>query len=143
MALYLYYAADQIYQGLYGIESFNVINVPKLKDAFEEARAASREIITSYNDIIGKLEQEAWDSIDVEAYTADGETVPEEVYMQALEDAIYEDMYYQVWKIKPLMAQNMSYDELEKLVHEDFEAFIEEYCELEDNFLIEGKKETE
>lgn len=142
MALYLYYAADQIYQGLYGIESFNIINVPKLEDAFEEAKAASREIITSYNDIIGKLEQEAWDSIDVEAYTADGETVPEEIYMQALEDAIYEDMYYQVWKIKPLVAQEMSYEELTELAREDFDVFTEEYCELEDNFLIE-EEETE
>ena len=142
MALYLYYAADQIYQGLYGMESFNIINVPKLEDALEEARTASQEIITSHNDIIGKLEQEAWDSIDVEAYAADGETVPEEIYMQALEDAIYEDMYYQVWKIKPLVAQEMSYEELTELAREDFDVFTEEYCELEDNFLIE-EEETE
>ena len=136
MALYLYYAADQMYQGLHGMESFGIIDEPDLESAFEEARAASREIITTYSNIIDELSQEAWESVDTESYAADGETVPEETYAQALEDAIYEDMYYQVWRIKPLMAQGMSYEELEELVREDFGAFTEEYCELEDSFLI-------
>ena len=137
MALYLYYAADQMYQGLHGMESFGIIDEPDLESAFEEARAASREIITTYSNIIDELSQEAWESVDAESYAADGETVPEETYAQALEDAIYEDMYYQVWRIKPLMAQGMSYEELEELVREDFETFTEEYCELEDSFLIQ------
>lgn len=136
MALYLYYAADQMYQGLHGMESFGIIDEPDLESAFEEARAASREIITTYSNIIDELSQEAWESVDAESYAADGETVPEETYAQALEDAIYEDMYYQVWRIKPLMAQGMSYEELEELVREDFETFTEDYCELEDSFLI-------
>lgn len=136
MALYLYYAADQMYQGLHGMESFGIIDEPDLESAFEEARIASREIITDYDIIIDELKQEAWESVDTESYAADGETVPEEVYKQALEDAIYEDMYYQVWRIKPLIAQGMSYEELEELVREDFGAFTEEYCELEDSFLI-------
>ena len=141
MALYLYYAADQMYQGLHGMESFGIIDEPDLESAFEEARAASREIITTYSDIIDELSQEAWESVDAESYAADGETVPEETYAQALEDAIYEDMYYQVWRIKPLMAQGMSYEELEELVREDFETFTEEYCELEDSFLIQQEGE--
>lgn len=137
MALYLYYAADQMYQGLHGMESFGIIDKPDLESALEEARAASREIITNYNNIIEELEQNAWENVDIESYAADGETVPEEAYKQALEDAIYEDMYYQVWKIKPLMAQEISYEELEELVREDFETFTEDYCELEDSFLIQ------
>ena len=141
MALYLYYAADQMYQGLHGMESFGIIDEPDLESAFEEARAASREIITTYSNIIDELSQEAWESVDAESYAADGETVPEETYAQALEDAIYEDMYYQVWRIKPLMAQGMSYEELEELVREDFETFTEEYCELEDSFLIQQEGE--
>ena len=141
MALYLYYAADQMYQGLHGMESFGIIDEPDLESAFEEARAASREIITTYSNIIDELSQEAWESVDAESYAADGETVPEETYAQALEDAIYEDMYYQVGRIKPLMAQGMSYEELEELVREDFETFTEEYCELEDSFLIQQEGE--
>lgn len=141
MALYLYYAADQMYQGLHGMESFGIIDEPNLESAFEEARSASREIITTYSNIIDELSQEAWESVDAESYAADGETVPEETYAQALEDAIYEDMYYQVWRIKPLMAQGMSYEELEELVREDFGAFTEEYCELEDSFLIQQEGE--
>ena len=136
MALYLYYAADQMYQGLHGMESFGIIDEPDLESALEEARAVSREIITTCDNIIDELSEAAWESVDVESYAADGETVPEEAYTQALEDAIYEDMYYQVWKIKPLMAQGMSYEELEELVQEDFDTFTEEYCELEDSFLI-------
>lgn len=136
MALYLYYAADQIYQGLHGMESFGIIDEPDLESAFEEAKAASREVITTYDNIIDELSEAAWESVDVESYAADGETVPEEAYQQALEDAIYEDMYYQVWRIKPLITQEMSYEELEELVREDFETFTEEYCELEDSFLI-------
>lgn len=141
MALYLYYAADQMYQGLHGMESFGIVDEPDLESAFEEARSASREIITTYSNIIDELSQEAWESVDAESYAADGETVPEETYAQALEDAIYEDMYYQVWRIKPLMAQGMSYEELEELVREDFGAFTEEYCELEDSFLIQQEGE--
>lgn len=137
MALYLYYAADQMYQGLHGMESFGIIDEPNLESAYEEARTASREVITTYNNIIDELSEAAWESVDAESYAADGETVPEEAYEQALEDAICEDMYYQVWRIKPLITQEMSYEELEELVYEDFEAFTEEYCELEDNFLIE------
>lgn len=137
MALYLYYAADQMYQGLHGMESFGIIDKPNLESALEEARTASREIITNYNNIIEELEQNAWENVDIEPYAADGETVPEEAYEQALEDAIYEDMYYQVWRIKPLITQEMSYEELEELVREDFENFTEEYCELEDSFLIQ------
>lgn len=141
MALYLYYAADQIYQGLHGMESFGIIDEPNLETALEEARAASREVITTYDNIIDELSEAAWESVDVESYAADGETVPEEAYQQALEDAIYEDMYYQVWRIKPLITQEMSYEELEELVREDFETFTEEYCELEDSFLIEEETE--
>lgn len=141
MALYLYYAADQMYQGLHGMESFGIIDEPDLESAFEEARAASREIITTCDNIIDELSEAAWESVDTESYAADGETVPEEVYEQALEDAICEDMYYQVWRIKPLMAQGMSYEELEELVREDFGAFTEEYCELEDSFLIQQEGE--
>lgn len=141
MALYLYYAADQIYQGLHGMESFGIIDEPNLETALEEARAASREVITTYDNIIDELSEAAWESVDVESYAADGETVPEEAYEQALEDAIYEDMYYQVWRIKPLITQEMSYEELEELVREDFETFTEEYCELEDSFLIEEETE--
>lgn len=137
MALYLYYAADKIYMGLHDMEFFDIINEPNLGNAFKKAKAASREIIEHYNCIINELEQEAWNNIDIEAYAADGETVPEEVYKQAREEAICEDMYYQVWKIKSLMAQNMSYEELEELVREDFETFTEEYCELENSFLIQ------
>ena len=136
MALYLYYAADQMYQGLHGMESFGIIDEPDLESALEEARAVSREIITTCDNIIDELSEAAWESVDVESYAADGETVPEEAYAQALEDAIYEDMYYQVWRIKPLIAQGMSYEKLEELVREDFETFTEEYCELEDSFLI-------
>lgn len=136
MALYLYYAADQMYQGLHGMESFGIIDEPDLETALEEARTASREVITTYNNIIDELSEAAWESVDAESYAADGETVPEEAYEQALEDAIYEDMYYQVWRIKPLITQGISYEELEELVREDFEAFTEEYCELEDSFLI-------
>ena len=141
MALYLYYAADQIYQGLHGMESFGIIDEPDLESAFEEAKAASREVITTYDNIIDELSEAAWESVDVESYAADGETVPEEAYQQALEDAIYEDMYYQVWRIKPLITQEMSYEELEELVREDFETFTEEYCELEDSFLIQQEGE--
>lgn len=141
MALYLYYAADQMYQGLHGMESFGIIDEPNLESAFEEARIASREIITDYDIIIDELKQEAWESVDAESYAADGEAVPEEAYAQALEDAICEDMYYQVWRIKPLITQEMSYEELEELVREDFETFTEEYCELEDSFLIEEETE--
>lgn len=141
MALYLYYAADQIYQGLHGMESFGIIDEPNLETALEEARAASREVITTYDNIIDELSEAAWESVDVESYAADGETVPEGAYEQALEDAIYEDMYYQVWRIKPLITQEMSYEELEELVREDFETFTEEYCELEDSFLIEEETE--
>lgn len=141
MALYLYYAADQMYQGLHGMESFGIIDEPDLESAFETARTASREIITDYDIIIDELKQEVWESIDAESYVADGETVPEETYAQALEDAIYEDMHYQVWRIKPLMAQGMSYEELEELVREDFETFTEDYCELEDSFLIQQEGE--
>lgn len=141
MALYLYYAADQIYQGLHGMESFGIIDEPDLESAFEEARAASREVITTYDNIIDELSEAAWESVDVESYAADGETIPEEAYQQALEDAIYEDMYYQVWRIKPLITQEMSYEELEELVREDFETFTEEYCELEDSFLIQQEGE--
>lgn len=142
MALYLYYAADQIYQGLHGMESFGIIDEPDLESAFEEAKAASREVITTYDNIIDELSEAAWESVDVESYAADGETIPEGVYEQALEDAIHEDMYYQVWRIKPLITQGMSYEELEELVREDFETFTEEYCELEDSFLIQ-QEETE
>lgn len=141
MALYLYYAADQMYQGLHGMESFGIIDEPDLETALEEARTASREVITTYDNIIDELSEAAWESVDAESYAADGETVPEEAYEQALEDAIYEDMYYQVWRIKPLITQEMSYEELEELVREDFETFTEEYCELEDSFLIEQEGE--
>lgn len=142
MALYLYYAADQMYQGLHDMESFGIIDEPDLETALEEARTASREVITTYDNIIDELSEAAWESVDAESYAADGETVPEEVYKQALEDAIYEDMYYQVWRIKPSITQGMSYEELEELVREDFETFTEEYCELEDSFLIQ-QEETE
>ena len=39
------------------------------------------------------------------------------------------------------MAQGMSYEELEELAREDFETFTEDYCELEDSFLIQQEGE--
>lgn len=131
MALYLYYAADGIYQGLHGMETLGIVDETNSDKVIEIAKEASLDIIQSYGTIMEDLQQAAFDNIDLVSYEMDGEVVPDSEYEKALDEAIEEDIYCKVWKINDSIAQSISYEELEDKAAEDLELFIEELCEKE------------
>lgn len=130
--IYLYYAADGIYQGLHGMETFGILfNISNPEDVIEIAKEASLDIIQSYGIIMEDLQESAFENTDFINYKEDGEPIPDSEYEKALNEAIEKDIYCKVWKINNATIQDMTYEELENKAAEDLDSFVEEFCDEE------------
>lgn len=120
------HAYDQIYQGLHGMESYEVVEVINEEEAEDYAISSSVDIMNSYGDIMEELEAEARENVD---FYIDPTTDKEEAYDYALDDSINEDVAYDIYVLK-----NNITDSLEALNDKyvrDPESFIEEFSERE------------
>jgi len=129
MKVYAYYAADEEFGGLHGIETYGLMEADSIEEVKEIARDKSIDIIESYSCISDTLLAEAWAAADREdSYEEwDGEELPDDVEENYAE-LVREDIYYRVWEVKTEVVEAMSFDDLNELADEDFFDFVFKYC---------------
>ena len=119
--LYVCYGADEIYQGLHGMYNCYIEDCNDENDALHIARDLSFDVIDSFPLIYETLEEDYEEAITENMSQREKDDVHTDIYK--------EDTYFNVWKIKENICKNYSQEELEEILDEDFEFFIEEYCE--------------
>lgn len=120
------HAYDQIFEGLHGMESYEVVEVINEEEAKDYAISSSVDIINSYEDIMRELEEEAGENID---FYIDPTIDEEEAYEYALDDRINEDIAYDIYILKDNIIDSL--EVLNNKYNEYPESFIEEFSERE------------
>ena len=129
MKVYAYYAADQEFGGLHGIETYGLMKTDSIKEVEEVARNESVNIIESFGCITDILIANAWEATDREDFYEewDGLELPDDV-AENYAELVREDIYYRVWEVKTEVVEAMSFDDLNELADEDFFEFISRHC---------------
>ena len=120
------HAYDQIYQGLHGMESYEVVEVINEEEAEDYAISSSVDIINTYEDIMRELEEEAKENID---FYNDPTIDEEEAYEYALDDCINEDIAYDIYILKDNITDSL--EALNNKYVRNPKSFIEEFSERE------------
>ena len=123
MSRFYYYATENIYQGLHGIEDSGVIEADNMEDACEYCYSACCNLIMSYEDIMAELEEVAKSCLN------EDEREDEDKFLEMLDEAIAESCIVAVWEIDEEKAEGYSTEELDSIAyHQGHNYFIEEYC---------------
>ena len=122
--LYVIYAAENIYGGLHGMCDYSIYDCDSLDEVREIGYENGLEVINTYGCICEDLEEELQESIDL----AD-DTLSEEAVEELRAEIYNEDVDYNFWKIKEEIAGEYSVKEMEEMLYNDPEYFIEKYCE--------------
>ena len=117
---YAIYAAEQMYGGLHGMCSREVIDCVNEEEAINYATERSIDIIQSYSEIYETLDEEVKNCITDDM----AEDEIEELY----NDSYYEDTEWNIWKIDENKAKDISTRELDKMYYHEDELFIDKYC---------------
>ena len=118
--LYAIHAREGIYQGLHGMERFAVENCPNDDTAFEVATEISIDVMNDYSDVMDELRHQVDDYLEDNDYEVSED--------EAWDVIMNENVNYIVYKIKECY-QTEDPMALEYIFEEDFESFIEKYCD--------------
>lgn len=123
MARYFIWAAEQMYEGLHGIETRRVVENLSYEDACNWANEMSIEVIESY------CEEEYRDRVDDEVNRDDYDTEDEywDAFDERLGDLKCENTYYIVTEVDEEKASNISTQELDNMFCWDPDGTIEKY----------------
>jgi len=116
---YFLYAAENMYQGLHGIEDYCLIDTDDYDTAVSEAEDMSISVMESYSSIMEDLEDTA-----AEVYERDSEE-----YDEYLDELMRENTYYIIYVLQDEyedMTDKEVYDKVNEL---GIDEFIETYCE--------------
>jgi hypothetical protein len=116
MERYLIYTCEQIFHGLHGINTIDVIE-GDYEEAQEFAIDSSYDLMNSYSDIQHELET------SVQELMADDW---EEDH--AWEEVTTANLEYYLYKIDETKAKDLSTDFLNNLAHRDYDEFRNQYC---------------
>ena len=121
--IFLIHAKENIYDGLHGIESIDVVEVDTLEEAHNIAYEMSLDVINSYSDVYDELETEVEETIAYE------DTVKwTDEYINDLRDEIYnDDVCYDLYELDEEKVKDFSYETLTHEAYEDIEEFLEKY----------------
>lgn len=126
--LYVINAADMMYGGHHGMETWNIYDCSSEKEAIEIAIENSIEVINSYAAIYQAIEDEIQDYLNdiVE------ETLSEDDIEQIRDELYREDIDYAIYKIKEdiLSEEEKNIRYLEQILYDYPEGFIKKYCEI-------------
>lgn len=116
------YAADQIYEGQHGMESWVVTSVEDDDAAEWIAEEMSRSVITGFDEIMDTIVDNAKSYLTADE--ADAEDL--EIY---IDDEIDEDLYWYWYPINEEKCAELTDDQLEALVWDiSIDDFIATYC---------------
>lgn len=123
MKRYAIFAADEMYGGLHGMRTVSVIDAESMEEALQYAEEASREILQSYDCIYKSLDEEALEYITKDMTEEEIEEIYDDVYSNDLE--------FSAWLIDETKTKCFSTRELDAMIYDDFEGFIQTYCTIE------------
>ena len=110
---YLYIANSQMYGMLHGMHTGGCLDTVTLEDAKEIARSEAYDVVTGYDCILEAIHEDLNEQFGYDN-TPD---IPDEEYLDALEDAIQEECEYFIYEITP--EGEAHWDEMET----DYEAY--------------------
>lgn len=114
--LYLIHAFEGIFQGLHGIEEWDIVDCASEEEAYEIMEQMSYELMDQYNDVMHELEAVIeYDTTD-DMDQSDIDQLTEEVYA--------ENVGGEIWKIDP----NKITDFLMEKCKRDPDEFVHKYC---------------
>lgn len=107
MAKYLIYACEMQYNGLHGMNDWNVYDCQTYEEACEIGHELSYDVITSYGCIEDAFEEEVMERLREEGITAEHQDY-DDLYDEWLEELIEEDINYSVYQVQ----EDIDYDAL-------------------------------
>ena len=123
MGRFYYYATENIYQGLHGIEDSGVIEAKDMSDACDFCFERCMSLMEDYDDIMTSLGERAANYLNEE------DSEDEEKFYEMLDEVMAENALVSVWKIDEEKARGLSTEELNSIAyHEGSNYFIKEYC---------------
>lgn len=128
MPRYLTYSAEQIFGGLHGMCTYEVIECVDEKAALDYALEGSYDVMDAYYDIMENLEEQARDSVDEEI---EEDTLEyENLFFSYLEQLRDENTEYMAWKINEEKAKDYSLKELNDILfNEGASYFLDNFCD--------------
>lgn len=123
MGRFYYYATENIYQGLYGIEDSGVIEARDMNNACDFCFERCMSLMEDYDDIMTSLREKAENCLSEE------ENEDDEKFYEMLDEVMAENALVAVWAINEEKAKGLSTEELDSIAyHEGSNYFIKEYC---------------
>lgn len=123
MGRFYYYATENIYQGLHGIEDSGVIEAKDMNDACDFCFERCMSLMEDYDDIMTSLRERAANCLSEE------DSEDEEKFYEMLDEVMAENVLVSVWKIDEEKAKGLSTEELSSIAyHRGTHYFVEEYC---------------
>lgn len=123
MGRFYYYATENIYQGLHGIEDSGVIEAKDMSDACDFCFERCTSLMEDYDDIMTSLRERA------ESYLSEEDRKNDEKVYEMLDEVMAENALVAVWAINEEKAKGLSTEELDSIAyHEGSNYFIKEYC---------------
>ena len=123
MGRFYYYATENIYQGLHGIEDSGVIEARDMNNACDFCFERCMSLMEDYDDIMTSLREKAENCLSEEKNEDDEE------FYEMLDEVMAENALVAVWAIDEEKAKGFSTEELDSMAyHEGSNYFIKEYC---------------
>lgn len=116
---YFIYAAENMYQGLHGMEDYRLIDTDDYDTALAEAIDMSISVMESYPSITEDLEDTA-----AEVYERDSEE-----YDKYLNELIRENTYFMIYVLRDEYKDMTDEEIYNKVYQSSVDTFIETYCE--------------
>lgn len=123
MGRFYYYATENIYQGLHGIEDSGVIEAKDMNDACDFCFERCMNLMGDYNAIMTSLGERVANCLSEE------DSEDEEKFYGMLDEVMAENALVAVWAIDEEKAKGLSIEELSSIAyHKGTHYFVEEYC---------------
>lgn len=121
--IFLVRACEGIYEGLYGIETIEILETKDLNEIHNIATEMSIELMNSYTDIIDELEKYVEEEIEFN----DAINWTEERINQLRSEIYNENVYYNLYELDKEKIKDMSYEGLEEEAYNNLEEFLDNY----------------
>ena len=108
MSVYLIHAFEDMYSGLHGIESYDIIETDSKRVVEETAREMSLDVMDYYSSIGEDLYAEA-----LEQAEADGYEEGSEEFEDLLDDCYNDNVAYEYWKLDDKLTYEQYHDMLD------------------------------
>ena len=129
---YIIHAYEQSYGGLHGIEDWRAVESDNYADVEQEAIDMSVGVMESYAFIQEELTSQACFYCGCDVFDVENGNVDEEEFDSALNEAINENVAYEIWKVEE--NSEFSILEINRMLTNDPEGFVEKYCQNEKEY---------